>query len=212
MAGENPDPSDPAFNINLDPDYDGAGVVNLSALEQLIETLDEKAGGYDGQEGPEDWAQEREYEIARLERENEAFRRFLGIDEESMAASGVSLDLDRVESGRYSTFLSSPVKKGSNEGDLYDIRPPYWDAQQQQQFQQIGGGASSKRVMDLQPGMRLGTQGQSRRTGIFGGSQQRGSWLSGMGIGSPVSPGASQWPASPAVSIDRPPQWQDFSR
>jgi hypothetical protein len=209
MTGENPDLSDPSFNVSFDPDCDKPGVVNLSALEQLIDTLYAKAGGYLGQEGREDWAQEREYEIARLERENDALRGLLGIDEASMAASGITLELDRVESGRYSTFLSSSGKKG---GDTYTIRQPYWDAQQ---FQQMGGGAAPKRAMDFHSGMRLGTPGQSRRTGIFGGGQQRSSWSSGIGVGSPVSPGTSQWtnqPASPVISIDRSPPWQDFDR
>lgn len=223
MAGENPDSSDPTLNINLDPDYDGAGVVNLSELEELIETLDEKAGGYSGQEGRQEWALEREYEIARLEKENESLRRLLGIDEESMAATGVSLDLDRVESGRYSTYLSSSSRRGPSGSEMYGHRTSYWDAQQQQRFQQMGG-APLQRAMDLQPGMRMGTQGQSRRTSIFGGGLQRGGLagglqvrggLPGISLESPESPGASSslWinqPASPAISIER--TWQDFNR
>ncbi|KAF8240783.1 hypothetical protein L208DRAFT_1420251 [Tricholoma matsutake] len=223
MAGENPDSSDPTLNINLDPDYDGAGVVNLSELEELIETLDEKAGGYSSQEGRQEWALEREYEIARLEKENESLRRLLGIDEESMAATGVSLDLDRVESGRYSTYLSSSSRRGPSGSEMYGHRTSYWDAQQQQRFQQMGG-APLQRAMDLQPGMRMGTQGQSRRTSIFGGGLQRGGLagglqvrggLPGISLESPESPGASSslWinqPASPAISIER--TWQDFNR
>lgn len=223
MAGENPDSSDPTLNINLDPDYDGAGVVNLSELEELIETLDEKAGGYSSQEGRQEWALEREYEIARLEKENESLRRLLGIDEESMAATGVSLDLDRVESGRYSTYLSSSSRRGPSGSEIYGHRTSYWDAQQQQRFQQMGG-APLQRAMDLQPGMRMGTQGQSRRTSIFGGGLQRGGLagglqvrggLPGISLESPESPGASSslWinqPASPAISIER--TWQDFNR
>lgn len=223
MAGENPDSSDPTLDINLDPDYDGAGVVNLSELEELIETLDEKAGGYSSQEGRQEWALEREYEIARLEKENESLRRLLGIDEESMAATGVSLDLDRVESGRYSTYLSSSSRRGPSGSEMYGHRTSYWDAQQQQRFQQMGG-APLQRAMDLQPGMRMGTQGQSRRTSIFGGGLQRGGLagglqvrggLPGISLESPESPGASSslWinqPASPAISIER--TWQDFNR
>jgi len=220
MAGESPDPPDRILNVNLDPDYDGAGV-DLSELEQLIEALDDKTCGYAGREGREDWALEREFEIARLERENEELRRLLGIDEGSIAATGMNLDLDRVESGRYSTFLSSSLRKGLSGGEMYGLRPSYWDIQQQQ-FQS-GGGSSWLRPVDSQPGMRMGTQGQARRTGIFGGGQQRGGLaggirggLSTIGLGSPASPGTSSslWtsqPASPAVSTDRLP-WQDFNR
>ena len=223
MAGENPEAADSSANINFDPDYDSGCTVDVNELEQLIENLDVKVGGYSSKEGREDWALEREYEIARLERENEALRRIMGIDEESMAATGMSLDLDRLESGRYSTFLSSSLRKRLSGGDLQDLIPSYWDAQQQQQFQQMIG-APLQRATDLQPGMRMGTPGQSRRTGIFGGGQQRGGLtgalrggLSGIGLGSPGSPGAStslwtnQLPASPStLSIDRP--WQDFNR
>jgi hypothetical protein len=224
MAGENPELCDPSSNINFDPDYDGAVAVDISELEQLIETLDAKAGGYSGKEGREDWAVEREYEIARLERENGALRRLMEIDEESVAANGIGLDPKWLEIGRYSMVLSSSSRRVPSGGDLHSLIPSYWDTQQQQQqhFQQIIGGAPLQRAMDIQPGMRMGTQGQSRRTGIFGGGQQRGGLagalrggLSGIGLGSPVSPGASSslWtnqPASPALSIDR--SWQDFNR
>jgi hypothetical protein len=214
MAGENPNISDPSF----DPDYDRTNVVDLSELEQLIENLDEKSGGYDGHEGRQDWALEREYEIARLERENEALRKMMKIDGESIAATGMNLDPDRTESGRYSTYLSSSLRKGPSEEEMYGNRTTNWDAQQQQP-QQIAGGAPLQRAADLQPGMRMGTQGQARRTGIIGGGQQRGgpsavrAGLSGIGLGSPGSPGSSSslWTnQSASPSIDRP--WQDFNR
>jgi len=101
MAGENCE--------NLDPDYDGSGI-NIEELHTLLETLDERSG-YQGVEGSQDWAMERECEILRLEKENEELRRLLGIDDANMAARGVSLDQDRVESGRYSTFLSSSSRR-----------------------------------------------------------------------------------------------------
>jgi hypothetical protein len=210
MAGENPDLSD-SYNVNLDPDYDGPGFVDLSELEQLIEALDERGvGGYAGTNGREDWALERECEISRLERENEELRRLLGIDEGSVAATGVSLDTERVESGRYSTFLSSSLRRGpSSSGEGYNTRPSYWDTQQSH-FQQQSGSGQLQRPMEVQPGMRLGGQGVVRRTGIFGGGRGRGG-LPGIGTGSPgPSTLWSNQPVSPAPTIERP-AWQGIA-
>lgn len=214
MAGEPPDPSDSSYNLNFDPDYDGVGFVDLGELEGLIEALDKKgAGGYAGTEGREDWALERECEISRLERENEELRRLLGIDEASVAASGVSLDLERVESGRYSTFLSSSSRRGpSSSSEGYNTRPSYWDTQQSQ-YQQQSGSAPLQRAMDVQPGMRLGAQGVGRRAGIFGGGRGRGG-LSGIGVSSPGPSSASLWsnqPSSPAPSTSDRPAWQGIA-
>jgi len=219
MAGENPNLSDPSSNTNFDPDYDQTNVVDLNELEQLIENLDQR-GGYDGHEGRQDWVLEREYEIARLERENEALRKMMKIDGESIAATGVDLNSDRTESGPYSTYLPSSSRKGLIEDEMYGYRPTNWDIsqQQQQQSQQMAGGAPLQRAVDLQPGMRMGTQGQARRTGIIGGGQQRGglsgvrAGLAGIGLGAPGSPGhSSLWTNQSAPpSIDR--SWQDFNR
>ncbi|KAG5652924.1 hypothetical protein H0H81_003067 [Sphagnurus paluster] len=212
LAGEQPDPADPIYDGSTDPDFDSGGFVDIQELEHLLEALDERGTtGYLGTEGRDDWALERECEIARLEQENEELRKMLGIDPETIAASGVTLDLERVGGGRYATFLSSPMRRNTGEG--YQPRPTYWDHQQQQQHQQQlqqqqqyqqgpqGNGAPLQRALDLQPGMRMGTQGQGRRPGIFGGA--RGGRRGGLaGIG-PV-PG---WqPAPPAPIVDR--SWQ----
>ena len=225
MAGENPD--DPQHQ-NIDPDYDGSGfgVVDVKELETLLEALDERGtGGYAGADGRGDWAMEREAEISRLERENEELRALLGISEGSMAAQGVSVDLERVESGRYSTFLSSSLRKGprlqqDGNGDNFSplTRTPYlnWDSPNAAQQQPQGPGNAVQRVVDLQPGMRMGPQ--ARRTGIFGAGQQRGGFTGGAGRqlvigvggqGAPPGP-PSLWtnqPASPAPPfIER--SWQ----
>ncbi|KAF8956083.1 hypothetical protein BDZ97DRAFT_1672209 [Flammula alnicola] len=186
MAGENYDPYQ-----NVDSDYDGLGFdgVDLEELTNLLETLDERgAGGYPDTTGREDWALERECEISRLERENEELRRMLGIDEENMATHGVTVDLDRVESGRYSTLLSNSRRGPS--GEPFNPKPSYWENNGQP-------GGSLQRVMDLQPGMRVGPQ--ARRTGIFGAGQQRGGFMGGVGRGMPVSVGGTPGNSSPSV-------------
>jgi len=186
LAGEDPDPSDPLFDYGLDPDYVPEGLVDLGELGNLLETLDERSrGGYPGADGRAEWAIERESEIARLDKENEEMRRLLGIDEENLAATGVKLDVERVESGRYSSFL----RKGTSSGDTWSS---YWDSPAQPGGG--GGGAPLQRAMDLQPGMRLG---QGRRTGIFGGGRGRGG-LTGIGIGQNPSGAWNNQPPSPS--------------
>ena len=193
MAGENYDPYQ-----NADPDYDGMGT-DTANLEELASLLDSLTQATDA-EGRQDWALERESEISRLERENEELRRLLGIDEANMAAQGVTLDLDRSESGRYSTFLSNARRAPSNES--YINRPSYWE-----NTNQMNG--SLQRSMDLQPGMRVGTQ---RRTGIFGAGQQRGGFVGGMGrgmnagvVGGGTSMNSSVWSSQPTGAPPSPP-------
>ncbi|KDR85558.1 hypothetical protein GALMADRAFT_132240 [Galerina marginata CBS 339.88] len=191
MAGENYDPYQ-----NVDPDYDGLGIeaVDLQELTTLLESLDERStAGYPGTEGRQDWAIERECEISRLEQENEELRQMLGIDEANMTARGVTLDLDRVESGRNSTYLSSS-RRVPPVNELYSHRPSYWE----------NNGQPLQRAMDLQPGMRAGPQ--ARRTGIFGAGQQRGGFLGGVGRGMSVSVSgtpinASAWSNQPTTPI-----------
>jgi hypothetical protein len=225
MAGEDTDLPNP------DPDYDGGessvGFVDPSDLEALVNALDETGQpGYTGTEGREDWAFERECEIARLEQENAELRRLLGIDPESLAASGVNLDFER-EPGRYASILSARRRSGSGhmqQGSGDGPRMSYWETnggngnvQQQQQYQQQQqmAGAPLQRAMDLQPGMRIG-QG-SRRPGMFGAG--RGMIPGGLGP-APPSPGSlwSNQAQPPAPGPERP--WQspggvtgiDFSR
>ena len=214
MVGENSE--------NFDADYDGSGFgsANVEELSTLLEALDERSG-YLGIEGNQDWALERECEISRLEKENEELRRLLGIDDANMAARGVSVDPDRVESGRYSTFLSSSSRRRSS-GDNFSQKSSYWDnnsqpSQQQQQLQQQQrppSPAGPSRTMELQPGMRAGPQ--ARRTGMFGAGHQRGGFMGGVGramaigLGTPSS--LSAWsnppPVSPAAPTTSERLWQ----
>jgi hypothetical protein len=211
MAGENCE--------NPDPDYDGSGFgcANIEELRTLLETLDERSGYLDA-EGIQDWALERECEISRLERENQELRRLLGIDDAAMAARGISVDPDRIESGRYSTLLSNSSRRRSS-GDNFSQKSSYWDnnsqplqQQQQQQQQQPAPASPSIRTMELQPGMRAGPQ--ARRPGMFGASHQRGGFLGGVGramaigIGTPSSPVA--WSNPPPVSPATPTTTERF--
>ncbi|KAJ7204455.1 hypothetical protein GGX14DRAFT_544147 [Mycena pura] len=131
MAGEDTDLPNP------DLDSEGADV-DPGELLALIDVLDT--------EGRPDWATERESEIARLEDENAMLRRMLGIDPESLAANGVSLDTER-EPGRYAAILSARRRSGSGHvqhGSGDGSRFSYWDnnnggnsnAPQGQQYQQ----------------------------------------------------------------------------
>lgn len=216
MAGETYDPYQ-----NIDLDYDGLSfdAVDLQELTSLLESLDKHAGGYPDSEGRQDWAIERESEISRLEKENEELRKMLGIDEANMNSHGLTVDLDRVETGRFPTFLSNS-RRGPSEP--YNSRSSYWENNGQQPSGGVGVGGGSangggsglqQRVMDLQPGMRAGPQ--ARRTGIFGAGQQRGGFMGGVirGPQSSVSiggmPNNTVWgnqPTTPVPLSERP--WQ----
>ncbi|KAH7915719.1 hypothetical protein BJ138DRAFT_917687 [Hygrophoropsis aurantiaca] len=76
-------------------------------INALVQALDAETGT----EVRDDWALERECEIMRLEKENEELRRMLGIDPETLSANNITLDLDREESGRFSTLLSAEARK-----------------------------------------------------------------------------------------------------
>lgn len=188
MAGENPEND----LKNIDPDYDGSGfgVADVEELKTLVEALDQTGVG-------EDWALERESEIARLEKENDELRKMLGIDEGSLSEHGVTLDVGRSEQSRL------PPRRGSTlGGGIYPSRPPYYDPGSQQP-----SGAPLQRAMDL-PGVRAGPQG--RRPGIFGqhrgglsGGPGAGRGMQALGVGAPSGP-PSLWttpPPSPAPPI-----------
>ena len=134
-----------------------------------------------------------------------------------MTALGVSVDPNRVESGRYSTFLSSSSRRRRSSGDDFSQKSSYWDInsqssqqQQQQHQQQIQlqqrppSPAGPSRTMELQPGMRAGPQ--ARRAGMFGASHQRGGFMGGVGramaigLGTPSSLSAWNNPAPPPAA------------
>lgn len=142
--------------------------VDLTELEELIDKLGD------------DWALQREVEIMRLERENEELRKMLKIDAQSMADSGVALDLD---AGRGSTFTGPgrrPAQRHLSTGSPASGGDPVkllWTEGSQQQ-QELGQSTpTTHRMTDFQPGMRMGSQ--VRRPGIIGVGQQRGLLVSG---------------------------------
>lgn len=93
--------------IGEDPDRDDDAEVDI---QSLIDALSGDASSNFRQ----DWEIERESEITRLEMENDELRRMLGIDAASLAEKGVTLDLDREESGRFST-LRPDLTRGQSE-------------------------------------------------------------------------------------------------
>ena len=134
MIGDDLDPADE----NLD-DTEGE-------VQPLIETLAENAPP----NFREDWALERESEIARLEKENEELRRVLGIDPASLAEKGVTLDLDREESGRFSTLRQDPTRRRS-ESISNGSRFGPWNLDNEQPQERTGWGGWEPNVPPPQP-------------------------------------------------------------
>ncbi|KIL01004.1 hypothetical protein PAXRUDRAFT_821012 [Paxillus rubicundulus Ve08.2h10] len=156
MAGEDPESTD---DNSDDTPFD---------VQSLILALDNDAATNIS----EDWALERESEIVRLKNENEELRKLLEIDPGTLAEKGVALDVDREESGKFSTLQSEAARRRSESissgsrfsawgfdsdpqerGSWSDWEPQ--SQQQQPQQQQMGNGPPLQRVMDLQPGMRV---------------------------------------------------------
>lgn len=167
MTGEDPNSADE--NPEEDTEVD---------IQSLIDTLSENAPP----NFREDWALERESEIARLEKENEELRRMLGIDPASLAEKGVTLDLDREESGRSSTSRMDPARMRS-ESTSSGSRFSAWNFDNEQQQERVawggwesnipqpqpqqapsGNGPPLQRAMDIPNGMRIQ---QPRRPPMF---------------------------------------------
>lgn len=169
MTGEDPEPADESVE---DAEVD---------VQSLLDTLTENPPA----DFREDWALERETEIVRLEKENEELRRMLGIDPAALAEKGVTLDLDREESGRFSTLRVDPARKRSESGSSgsrfgawnFDNEPQQawggssWESntaqpQPQSQPQQapVGNGTPLQRAMDIPAGSRIQ---QPRRPPMF---------------------------------------------
>lgn len=226
MAGENPS------NLETDNESQETASINPEELFALVDTLDDKNSAYPGTEGRQDWALEREYEIERLERENEELRHLLGIDPESISATGMDMDAEiaRMDAPRHPELSERARNAGNGHGPPGDSS--YWETNstnggngvslQQQIFQppasptpnplppqqqspQNGQGAPLQR-MDL-PRMLQ----NNRRSGIFGGGQAPRGLVVGTGRGLPNAqvPLPNLWtnqPPSPAVPLtqDRP--------
>lgn len=162
---------------------------------------EENAGGYAGTEGREDWALERECEIARLETENDELRKLLGIDAATVKAHGINdEDLEQRRAMPQRPQLGSSMGLGGSPGENN------WGARSPPPPQTFGvpsvpGNAGSnngpigpqpiplQRTADFQPALRAGTL---RRPAMFG---QRGR-----------GGGPSMW--GPPATQDR--QWRDM--
>lgn len=211
MAGEDPD--DPGTTSDCQHQTEDGVESNDSELDfkVILESLnDESAGGYVGTEGREDWALERECEIARLEKENEELRRLLGIDPSSLEANGIVVDEESVL--RLSSQSATKMRRGSGsaigtssgssngssgmglgEGfgsEGYGQRSSFiiGDGNANgngngHQQSQIGGGSAPLQRVDVQPGMRV-----QRRQPMFtrGGGNLRGG-----------NPGSNLWTQHP---------------
>ena len=154
-------------------------------LQELLQALSD-AGAF-----PEDWAVEREHEIARLQQENEELRKMLEIDTASFEEKGIVLDMERecYDAGRYASLRLEARKRSesvsSTESRLsargFDNEAPSengqwgggWDQQQQQQQQQQQpqmpqqyptSNGQTQRTLDLPGALRLQ---QPRRPPLF---------------------------------------------
>lgn len=167
MTGEDPNSAD---ENSEDTEVD---------IQSFIDTLSENAPP----NFHDDWALERESEVARLEKENEELRRMLGIDPASLVEKGVTLDLDREESGRFSTLRVDPARKRSESTSTSGSRFGVWNFDNEQQQERVawggwesnipqpqpqqappGNGPPLQRAMDIPNGMRIQ---QPRRPPMF---------------------------------------------
>lgn len=228
MAGENPEIDDHSF-ASPDGHFDNgegpsSSLINPSDLEALLEALDQHAN-YADSSGREDWAIEREFEISRLERENEELRKMLGIDPDSIARSGVNMEAEitKMDRGRHPELARQQESRVSHQredsGDMwYPVNPgqgpyqpqpqhPFPQQQQQMQMQmqmqnqnqnQSQGGAPLQRAMDMS-----NARMNAPRRPAFSSDARRGNTI---GRGAPPSgagPPQNPWtaPASPAPPI-----------
>ncbi len=135
-------------------------------------------------EGPDDWALEREIEIARLARENEELRRVLGIDPETAHAHGVRdedlLDAKMIiaharrPNSPHESLIRSPAQQPLPV--LSQQQQAAGPAQQQQQQNpnsaqdETAAFQASQQSIPLQPGMRAAAGTIRRRGRGSGGS------------------------------------------
>ncbi|KAJ3797697.1 hypothetical protein GGU11DRAFT_783841 [Lentinula aff. detonsa] len=110
------------------------GFVDPAELSALIDALAGPSGPSDNAKDshyPElkvraDWTLERECEIVRLEQENEQLRKVLGIDPESIAASGIDVDAEikRMDRARHPELRNrrrdAPGHFSTGSGDQWE--------------------------------------------------------------------------------------------
>jgi hypothetical protein len=112
MAGE--DPEDPELSSNLPNQNEDDEAPNTDSepdFKALIQALDPEGFG-----DRNDWAIEREWEIGRLEKENEELRRLLGIDASSLEAIGIKVDEESVAQYGSRLMLVNRKRSGSGTG------------------------------------------------------------------------------------------------
>lgn len=199
LAGEEGDPSeDPDAHLDAEgPGGDEGG--QTPGDDELLEML----------LGREDWALERESEVARLERENEALRRALGIDRASAETNGWLDDEARELAYRRPQFTSQ--RSGSPGpspalGEAPRYQGPVFDSMPNQGPAGGGNGGAMagnqvQRAAEMaQPGMR-GAQG--RRPAMFGRGRGNGTpyWDPGANHGSQT--GERPWLAQVGMDLSR---------
>ena len=112
MAGEDPEDQGVISNFPNQNEDSAETTESEQDFQVLLQALDEEgAGGYAGTEGREDWALERECEIARLEKENEELRRLLGIDPPSLEENGIKVDEESV--AQLGSKMVFKIRRGS---------------------------------------------------------------------------------------------------
>ncbi|KAK7465262.1 hypothetical protein VKT23_005241 [Stygiomarasmius scandens] len=231
MAGETPE-EDENGNPNHDPEY---GFIDPSELSSLLNALEgkidpEQGGSLAILASRDDWALEREYEIERLEKENEQLRKALGIDQETMSEAGVDIqaELDRMNRSRNSALLeknrigSGHSQSGSGEWGSESPSPSFWDnigkgnvgvgggmsnPPSYSQVAQSGTGSAPLQRSAEIPGVPASRLGSGPRRG---GAPQRGAWSAPRGgsvmfppsMGNP-NPNFWSAPSTPPVG-DRP--------
>ncbi|KIY73450.1 hypothetical protein CYLTODRAFT_387109 [Cylindrobasidium torrendii FP15055 ss-10] len=215
MAGE-----DPEYDEEAEP-----AQITAADLDTLINALDQSSytqssSDEDEGMGREDWSIEREYEISRLEQENEELRRMLGIDADTIAASGMDMDaelrkMNRTRHPELARLQEQRVAahQRDDSGDMWYPANNSFQAQTfgqpGQQFQnnsspfpQQGQGQPfpPKGQQQGAPLQRAAEMTAARMRSTFAAEPRRG-----MGIGRGAPPPQSAWaapsgPAPPVVS------------
>jgi len=143
----------------------------------------------------EDWALERESEISRLEEENEALRKLLGIDKASAEAKGWLEDEAReLASSRYVPIHSPRASSPGNQG----VSRPSPSISPFVSLPGTGGPPGQQRPTDSMPGMRV-TQG--RRPAMFGQRGRGGGPLAWEGGGHPPAVPERPWQAPVGLDL-----------
>lgn len=96
MTGEEPESEPSSPPSDFVPDSTSLRE-EVEGLQKLMQKVEEQANNEFGESGRQDWALQREWEIHRLEAENEVLRKALEIDEENMNTRGLSVDAGQID-------------------------------------------------------------------------------------------------------------------